>query len=717
MGVSKVIYGNRTVMDITDSTVTANNLLSGAKAYGADGEPVTGAVVVGAQKVFYGACTTSGSSRTKTATISSDQGFALSTGVVIYIRFTNANTYNVESGDSITLDVNSTGAKTIVYAGETSPTGVSTKYYGAEKYTNCYIYDGTYWVWQGSTVDSNTTYSNRAEAQGGTQTSLVTTGDKYNWNRKLSDNPTFTEASTRSNIISGESLATILGKIKKFFSDLKAVAFSGSYNDLSDTPTIPTVNNATLTIQKNGATVETFTANASSNKTANITVPTKVSDLTNDSGFVTTDEKVKQVDATSSDTSSLRVLFAKDVWTQDKSTVTDTVKKDGGLTYTPSEGRLYVGGQVRISKNTVASSDDPNVTVDEPSQIHLRTIDVTDPNNTLTNNSYIRAYSPHTGTGGNHIVVNAGGGLILGGGESGTNLYSAIKNAQTDPTKLSLESTYISADTSLTLYSNCNTIANRVGFRLTTSHEFIPYVGADATTDVGKIGTSTYKVAEVNAVDVNTTNINGVAVGATPAFTDTKVTQTVTTSSNYYRVLLSGTNDGTTRTEGARKTNKISFSPGGTKLQVQDNVTSETASSPSYIAIGNATPKNGTNTNCSHGVLQIYGRKQFYGYFYDRKLNSDTGNLTDNRNYWMPDKSGFLQVGYEFESTQTLSTSTTTTFTFTSTDITANMALDVYSSIYGFNPTSATLASGSCTVVFPKYTSAESLTCRICVKP
>lgn len=49
---------------------------------------------------------------------------------------------------------------------------------------------------------------------------------------------------------------------------------------------IPTVNNATLTIQKNGITVNTFTANASSNVTANITVPTKTSDLTNDDGFI-----------------------------------------------------------------------------------------------------------------------------------------------------------------------------------------------------------------------------------------------------------------------------------------------------------------------------------------------------------------------------------------------------------------------------------------------
>lgn len=59
------------------------------------------------------------------------------------------------------------------------------------------------------------------------------------------------------------------------------------YSYLSNTPTIPTVNNATLTIQMNGTTVNTFTANASSNVTANITVPTKTSDLTNDDGFIT----------------------------------------------------------------------------------------------------------------------------------------------------------------------------------------------------------------------------------------------------------------------------------------------------------------------------------------------------------------------------------------------------------------------------------------------
>lgn len=45
----------------------------------------------------------------------------------------------------------------------------------------------------------------------------------------------FTEASTRANINTGESLKTILGKIKKFFTDLKPHAFSNPVNNLTGT--------------------------------------------------------------------------------------------------------------------------------------------------------------------------------------------------------------------------------------------------------------------------------------------------------------------------------------------------------------------------------------------------------------------------------------------------------------------------------------------------
>lgn len=73
-------------------------------------------------------------------------------------------------------------------------------------------------------------------------------------NGDTKDNVTvFVPASTRVNISSGEKHSVIFGKIAKFFADLKSVAFSGSYNDLTDTPGIPT----------------------------------KTSELTNDSGFQT----------------------------------------------------------------------------------------------------------------------------------------------------------------------------------------------------------------------------------------------------------------------------------------------------------------------------------------------------------------------------------------------------------------------------------------------
>ena len=73
------------------------------------------------------------------------------------------------------------------------------------------------------------------------------------------------------------------------------VATSGSYNDLSNKPTIPTVNNGTLTIQKNGTSVTTFTANQSSNATANITVPTTVAELSDASTYVTQNNLTTQL--------------------------------------------------------------------------------------------------------------------------------------------------------------------------------------------------------------------------------------------------------------------------------------------------------------------------------------------------------------------------------------------------------------------------------------
>ena len=172
---------------------------------------------------------------------------------------------------------------------------------------------------------SNLGLESKPAASGGTDLSLVTTGEKQTWNskssidtlsdltdtaitspsdgqaieydgttskwvnvaKKAADTPTFSEATgTRSNIVgSGETMATILGKIKRWFTDLKDLAFIGKDGTSSTKylrgdgtwqafPTIPTVNDKTLTIQKNGTQVAQFTANSASDVTANITVPT-----------------------------------------------------------------------------------------------------------------------------------------------------------------------------------------------------------------------------------------------------------------------------------------------------------------------------------------------------------------------------------------------------------------------------------------------------------
>lgn len=74
----------------------------------------------------------------------------------------------------------------------------------------------------------------------------ITPSDIVNWNNvgnkldKIGDSSdvtnTINTASSRDNLSTGEKLSISLGKIKKWFTDLKAVAFTGSYNDLENVP-------------------------------------------------------------------------------------------------------------------------------------------------------------------------------------------------------------------------------------------------------------------------------------------------------------------------------------------------------------------------------------------------------------------------------------------------------------------------------------------------
>ncbi|GAB5084895.1 hypothetical protein Osc2_16640 [Ruminococcus sp. 25CYCFAH16] len=63
-------------------------------------------------------------------------------------------------------------------------------------------------------------------------------------NIKTEINIEFSEAPSRQSLNSGDEIKSLFGKLKKWLSDLKAVAFSGSYKDLIDKPSIPSVDSS-----------------------------------------------------------------------------------------------------------------------------------------------------------------------------------------------------------------------------------------------------------------------------------------------------------------------------------------------------------------------------------------------------------------------------------------------------------------------------------------
>lgn len=138
--------------------------------------------------------------------------------------------------------------------------------------------------------------------------------------------------------------------------DLATVATSGSYNDLSNKPTI---NDSTITIQKNGSLVGTFTVNGSA-KTIDIPVPAKTSDLTNDSNFVDTSNSAVASGITSSKVTSYDSHIAD---TDIHVTTADKTKWNNGVT------QSYV---FRYSSTAlVASSTNSNALLDNTDNLKV----------------------------------------------------------------------------------------------------------------------------------------------------------------------------------------------------------------------------------------------------------------------------------------------------------------------------------------------------------
>ena len=120
---------------------------------------------------LYGTCTTAAATAAKVAVI---DGFdTLETGVTVFIKFTYSNT---AATPTLAIKPSSSGtattAKQIMRYGTTKPgTTTNTSWQAGEVVS--FTYDGSYWQM------NTTVYTSKAAASGGTEVSLVTTGEKY----------------------------------------------------------------------------------------------------------------------------------------------------------------------------------------------------------------------------------------------------------------------------------------------------------------------------------------------------------------------------------------------------------------------------------------------------------------------------------------------------------------------------------------------------------
>lgn len=115
----------------------------------------------------------------------------------------------------------------------------------------------------------------------------VATSGSYN---DLSNKPTIPAAQVNSDWNANSGVAQILNK-----PTLATVATSGSYNDLSNKPTIPTVNNPTITITQGGITKGSFSLNQASGDTIALDAGGGVGNIDNITITANADDEIQTV--------------------------------------------------------------------------------------------------------------------------------------------------------------------------------------------------------------------------------------------------------------------------------------------------------------------------------------------------------------------------------------------------------------------------------------
>ena len=301
---------------VNNATLTIQRNGTTVKTFTANASSnVTADIAVPNGAVYYGTCNSQAANQKKAVTVAAAQNFSLATGAVLYVKFDADNTYSATAEAPVQLNVNS-GTNVTVYGANTAAvTGTNTTYFGRKNYINCYMYDGTYWVWQGSSADNNSDTKV-------TQTVTTTNANYEVLFSQTADNTTRTEAARKNNNLlfnpsTGNLQATQLngvaiGSSPKFTDTWTAMvgATSSANGSVGYVNAVP---------PKDGYNTKYLRADGT------WTVPP------NDN----TDTNVTQT-ATSTN-ANYEVLFSA---TADNTTRTEAARKDSGLIFNPSTDTL-----------------------------------------------------------------------------------------------------------------------------------------------------------------------------------------------------------------------------------------------------------------------------------------------------------------------------------------------------------------------------------------
>lgn len=319
---------------------------------------VNGAPLSNSASVFYGTSDTAATTVQKEVSIPSIT--TLDAGTIIIVQPTVTSTVA-----NSTIKLNNFSAYPMRYNNAAITTSTDSIVWNAA-YPSVWVFDGTYWRFVAHGIDSNTTYSTMSVSEGTTGTAISNRVLQAVNLKQIIQGTTLTgiDVVTTGAVSATDTITEGIGKLQATKADtsvLATVATTGDYDDLLNKPTIPTVNDATLTIQKNGTSVATFTANASSNVTANISVPTTTNDLTNNSGFITSSD-IPVTDVTVGGTSvvSAGVAVVPVIPTVNNPTITIT---QGGVTKGSFSLNQASGDTIALDAGGGSSVDIDNSTI------------------------------------------------------------------------------------------------------------------------------------------------------------------------------------------------------------------------------------------------------------------------------------------------------------------------------------------------------------------